>query len=108
MLSTVKTFDALGFLVHDEKSQFHPSQKITYLGFVVNSREMSVRLTDKRKRKLRDSCSDLLKKTKSKIRKVASCVGLMLSSFAGVPHGPLHYRALELDKNSALKKNKGN
>ena len=83
VIEKVRTYDAFYFTIHDENSQFEPSQKIMYLGFVVNSEEMTVRLTEERGQKLLFACKDLLRQTKSKTRSVASCIGLMVSSFAG-------------------------
>lgn len=108
VIDTVKTFDNLGFTVHDEKSQFEPPQEITSLGFVINSQEMIVRLADGSIQKLPSACSDLLKQGRAKIRTVASCVDLMVSRFIGVLHGQLHYRTLERSKNAALRKCAGN
>ena len=91
IIETVKTFDGHRFTVRDEKSQLEPTQEITYLGFVINSTDMTVKLTYERTQKVLQACDDLLRQTRSKIRSVASCVGLMVSSFAGVPLGQLHY-----------------
>ena len=68
-------------------------EEITYLRFVINSRDVAVKLTYERPQKVLQACDDLLRQTRSKIRSVASCVGLMVSSFAGVPLGQLHYRS---------------
>jgi hypothetical protein len=105
---TVRLFDSLGFTVHDEKSQFVPTQLITYLGFVIDSRDMSVKLTKEREQKLFDACTDLIQRSKTTIRAVASCIGQMVASLPGVPLGQLHYRKLERSKNAALSRHKGN
>ena len=107
-IDTIKTFDSLGFLVHDEKSQLEPTQEITYLGFVINSKEMTVTLTEERKQKVMQTCIDLLRQKRSKIRSVASCIWLLVSSLPGVPLGQLHYSGLERDKNSELREKGGN
>ena len=105
---TIRVFDNLGFIIHDEKSQFTPVQEITYLGFVINSVSMTITLTPERKQKLLNACTCLLRNSQDKIRVIASCLGLMVASFLAVPLGPLYYRALEKDKNQALSENKGN
>ena len=38
---------------------------------------------------------------------VAEVIGLIVSSFPWVEHGPLYYRSLERDKSNALRGNKG-
>ena len=60
VIESVRTYDAFGFTFHDEKSQFEPSQEITYLGFVINSKELTVRLTEERGQKLILASKDLL------------------------------------------------
>ena len=42
------------------------------------------------------------------IFEVAKVIGILVSNFPGVELGPLHYRALEHDKTSALAANAGN
>ena len=45
-LSTEELFMTLGFVVHPEKSQLIPSQKITILGFVIDSVHMTITVTE--------------------------------------------------------------
>ena len=42
------------------------------------------------------------------IHDLAEVIGLLVSSFPGVLHGPLFYRHLENDKTTALRECKGN
>ena len=42
------------------------------------------------------------------IRQVASLIGSLVSSFPGVDFGPLHYHALEADKDYHLNMHQGN
>ena len=56
---TIKVFDSLGFVIHEEKSRFMPTQQITYLGFEINSCDMSITLTTERKHKLREASGTL-------------------------------------------------
>ena len=107
-IDTIKTFDSLGFLVHDDKSQLVPTQEITYLGFVINSTKTTGTLTEERKQKVMQTCIDLLRQKRPKIRSVASCIGLVVSSLPGVRLGQLHYTGLEWDKNSTLHEKGGN
>ena len=61
-IKTIKLFLKLGFIIHPEKSSLQPSQEITYLGFVFNSKEMSVTLTSEKREKILESCKKFLKK----------------------------------------------
>lgn len=68
---TVKSLDNLGFTIHPEKSVFNPTQKNVFLGFVINSIEMTVRLTLERASDLYDLCEQLLNKPFITIRFLA-------------------------------------
>ena len=47
-LNTVQLLRDLGFVVQEEKSCLHPSEQLEYLGFVLNSVSMTVRLSHAR------------------------------------------------------------
>ena len=53
------------------------------------------------------SCSCLLQNKCPTISQVAEVIGILISNFPGTKYGPLHYRALELCKISALKQARG-
>ena len=108
VIDTATLLDKVGFIVHPEKSVLVPTQKITFLGFVLDSVLMQVSLTPERALKLKNACENLLATASPCIRDVAQVLGLMTSSFPGVMYGPLHHKFLEMDKTQALKINKGN
>ena len=105
---TITLLDRLGFVIHPEKSILIPTQEITFLGFISNSANMTVKLTPERALKLKTARLENLEATTPLIRDVAWLLGIMTSSFPGVMYGALHYRALEMEKTCALKQNKGN
>ena len=49
VLSTTEIIRSLGFTIHPEKSKFIPTQCITFLGFVLNSVQMTITLTLEKK-----------------------------------------------------------
>lgn len=106
--STVKLMDSLGFTVHLEKSVLVPSTQIVFLGFLLCSESMTVRLTDERKQELINCCKSVLKKNKCSIRKFAKMIGKMVAAEAGVEYAPLFYKPLEKMKEFHLRLNKGN
>ena len=57
---TAKIFIDLGFTVHKNKSVLSPTNEIEYLGHVLNSLSMTIRLTENRLRKLRSTCHECL------------------------------------------------
>lgn len=106
--STVTLFQSLGFVIHPEKSEFIPSQELTFLGFVLNSVLMRVSLTPDKASSIKHACQKLLVDKQPTIRTVSRVIGLLVASFPGVMYGPLFYRHLEFDKTHALKLNLGN
>ena len=101
-------FSRLGFYIHPTKSVLTPSHTLTFLGFILNSLEMTVSPTQEKIQKTTGACSDLLNMVNPPIFEVAKVIGILVSNFPGVELGPLHYRALEHDKTSALAANAGN
>ena len=108
VVDTILQFDALGFIIHPDKSAFIPSQELVLLGFIINSVHMTITLTPEKKGVLKELCHSLISKQLPTIREVAQVIGKIISSFPGVAHGPLYYRALDLNKTEALKVCKGN
>ena len=106
--ATVKLFTELGFMVHLEKSVFTPTQILVFLGFLLNSLDMTVRLTKEKIERIKALVTALLQKAKPKIRDVAQVTGVLVSSFPGVMYGPLHYRGIETNKSEYLAISAGN
>ena len=104
----IRLLDSLGFVVHPEKSIFEPTQIIEFLGFIINTIDMTVSLTNTKKHDTFLLCNEaLLISNKITIRYLSKILGKVSSSFLAVPHGKLHYRALERHKTRALKLNYG-
>ena len=96
-----------GFVINRKKSSFIPSQEILFLGFILNSETMTVRLPGDKVDNIIKSAEDLLGLEVIKIRKLARFIGLVVSVLPAMTHGALFYRFLELDKIQALKENCG-
>ena len=106
---TITLFTKLGFHIHPEKSVFIPSQKLTFLVFVLDSKAMTVTLTEEKVQQILSVCASLLKTQMPAIRQIAEVIGILVSNFPGAQYGPLHYRHLDRDKYLALvAANKGN
>ena len=96
-----------GFIVHPQKSVLAPTQKIIYLGFWLDSKSMTVQLTEEKAIKLKESCQMLLREKSVTIKILARVIGSMVSSFQGVTYGQLFYRLCDNHKSKALKENRG-
>lgn len=101
--ATVQQLEKCGFIINKEKSVFQPSKELQFLGFILKSVDMTVTLTRDRAQKYVAACSMLCAQDQVTIRNLAQVVGQLVSTFAGVKWGPLHYRKLEMAKITALK-----
>ena len=99
--------DSLGFVVHLEKSVLAPTTKLTFLGFELNSEEMTVGLTLDKKEKFQRAAKEVLDKKACRIREIAGLVGLMVAYSPAVMYAGAHIKPLEIDKNEALAKSRG-
>lgn len=108
ILSTVNLFQKLGFTIHDGKSVLVPTQKLKYLGFILDSKKMTVTLSEDKINKIKSACLGLMQKKVFSVRELAQVIGKLVAAFPGVKWGPLHYRQLERLKTKALKVNAGN
>jgi len=100
-------FLSLCFIIHPQKSVFIPTQKLLFWGFVLDSVEMKIYLTNEKADKLKSICTKLIKAKETTIGEVSRALGYMVSSFPGVIYGPLYFRQLEREKTLALRYSKG-
>ena len=107
VLDTARMSLNAGFVVHPDKSVLKPTQKILYLGFWLDSRDMSARLPAEKAEKLKMSCEQMGSQKSVTLKKLSRVIGLMVSSFQGVQYGQLFYRRLDNLKNKALKDSRG-
>ena len=98
VVETRQLLESLGFVISEKKSVFNPAQKITFLGFVLDSRSMTVSLTKQRTDKILSACELALSSEEVLIHAVATLLGRMVSSFVAIPIGRLYSRSLEADK----------
>ena len=108
VFDTLDVLTSLGFTIHPIKSVLQPTQEIKYLGFIVNSKSMTIKLTEEKCAEVISLCKNLISKDHATIKIVSSVIGKIVATFPGVRFGPLHYRELEKEKSNALKINKGN
>ena len=99
---TASLFSRLEFHIHPTKSVLIPTHILTFLGFILNSLEMTVFPTQEKIQKTIGACSDLLNMVNPPIFEVAKVIGILVSNFPGVELGPLHYRALEHDSSQLM------
>ena len=106
--ATVDLFSKVGFITHPDKSVLIPTQKLVFLGFILDSLLMLVRLTPEKAIKVKNICFKLISTQFPSLQEIAEVIGILVSSFPGVAYGPLYYRALESAKCAGLRASKGN
>ena len=79
VIDSIRMFDDLGLVVHPEKSVLIPQQKITFLGFVIDSIKMIIRLTEHKIHKTKEVLlSAILNSHSVKIRDIARIIGYLI------------------------------
>lgn len=73
-----ETLIRLGFKVPPDKSVFKPVQDITFLGYVLNSVDMTVRPTDEKVTKMGEAIEHLEKQERCTTRERAGLIWLMV------------------------------
>lgn len=94
----VALFTRLGFTVNYEKSQLVPVHCIKYLGFWLDSNNMTVIMDDEKAKQIVEFGLYCLSKPKLTIRQAATFIGKIIASFPAVEFGPLHHRLMEREK----------
>ena len=100
--STLNLLEGLGFIVNYNKSQLTPCQSIEFLGFLINSTNLTLQLPGEKLRKIRKTCQDIPEKTQISVRELSKFLGLLTSSIQAISPGPLHYRHLQRLKNTTM------
>ena len=66
--ATIERLNSLGFIIHPDKSDFHPTHELKFLGFIVNTLNMSVRLPADKGAKIISMCEALLVQERPEVR----------------------------------------
>ena len=84
----IELLQNLGFTIHPTKSILTPTQIIAFLGFVIDSVQMTLEITEEKKNKNHNLCLEILQKEKITLRTLAGVIGSFVASFPAVPLGP--------------------
>lgn len=93
---------SLGFTINWKKSIAGPTQKIEFLGFIINSIEMTLAVPSEKLKGLQAECRKLKSGHMTTVRTLAHVIGLMTSVSLAILPAPLHYRGLQFLRNEAL------
>ena len=107
---TLDLFTKAGFLINLAKSLLKPSQKIVFLGFMIDAVEYTISLTDDKRQEIFNLACRILsnKRHKWSIKLLAKFIGKVVAAFPASEHASLHYRVLDHFKIKALKLHNNN
>ena len=105
---TVITLENLGFVINREKSVLVPTKAVSFLGFIICSETMKIKIPDKKIEKIKLKINKFVCKRRHSIREVSELLGMLNSIVLACPLGSLYCKRLDIEKIHALKVNKGN
>ena len=100
-------FQDLGFMISTEKSVIKPTQEIEYLGFILNSKFMTISLPERKVQKIQKAVKKLMKKQRPTIRLVSSILGILEATHPANRFCRLFTKQTLIARNNALRDNKG-
>lgn len=106
--TTANLLILLGFVINESKSTVIPTTCITFLGFLIDSVNLKIKLPNEKKNNIIRLASHYLNQKKCKIRDLAKFIGILVAACPGVKYGFLYCKALEREKFLALRKYNGN
>ena len=84
---TICLLKHLGFVVNEKKRSLTPSRSCKFLGFIINSCNLTLKLTEERKEKLLTDLRCFQKKEKCKIVEFAQILRKLVAACPGVKYG---------------------
>ena len=104
---TMHTLEGCGFLINHDKSVLHPTQKLEFLGFDIDTVAFTISLLESKRTKWKCMIDNVLRipSKKLSICQLAKIIGTMVATFPCSLHAQLHYRVLEHFKMKSLAKN---
>ncbi|XP_057327244.1 uncharacterized protein LOC130668794 [Microplitis mediator] len=106
--STVAVLESLGFVLNLRKSSLIPNTSCKFLGFILNSTNLTLSLTPNKREILRKLVQSFQKKNFCRIRDFAKLIGSLVAACPAVEYGTLYCRSLETAEIQALDVNNNN
>lgn len=104
-LNVVDLFQKAGFKINFEKSSLIPSQSVEYLGFVINSSDMTFGLPLSKQEKIKNFADYLLTATNLTNREVAKFIGMVTAAKIALRSSTLQLRSTQMNLISSLRQN---
>ena len=100
----MKLLQDLGFLVNMNKSVLTPTQRIIFLGFLIDSVNMTISLPEEKQLAIIQRANSLLGQNLVSIRNLCQFVGMCSATHPALRQVPLFYRKIQLSINKVLSK----
>lgn len=102
LVATKSLIESLGFMCNLDKSCLTPSTSCQFLGFILNSVDMTLELTQRKRENILAMIAKMENSSRCSIREFASFVGNLTAACTGVAYGWVHVKPLERVKYLAL------
>ena len=99
---TKQLLESLGFVVNEEKSQPRATQKMEFLGFIIDLVSMTISLPTQKIKEIRQKCSQLLRDKVTTVCRLSQIIGMLEATNLAVLPAPLHFHALQALKIEGL------
>ena len=102
--------ESLGFIINKEKSILKPTQVLTFLGFTINSVNMTLNLPHDKVTAIQSQRRQLLTLSSVTLRAIAQILGTLEAARPAIWNNPnpLHYRMLQVQLTQGLQQNQNN
>ena len=105
--ASIYLLENLGFVINYPKSQLEPTQEIVFLGFVVNSITMEIKMPGEKIKQIRLEAKNLQKTEAPQAIVISRLLGKLNQATQAIPPAPLFFRNLQLCLQRALEKKGG-
>ncbi|XP_047993797.1 uncharacterized protein LOC125232207 isoform X1 [Leguminivora glycinivorella] len=105
---TVKLLQCLGFVINFSKSSLEPKHSCKFLGFIFDTRNMSMSLPNDKRNKIAQLVNKFMKLPRCSIREFAQLIGVLVAACPAVKYGWLYTKILERQKFLFLQKHNDN
>ena len=104
--NSAEFFQNLGFTINVNKSVLIPTTRLEHLGFILDTVDMTVTMTEDKIGNILDMIDTCLKHDCHTIRQIAKLIGKIQATKPANPFALLYTKNMECDKNLALTKNR--
>lgn len=105
---TIKFLKSLGFLINKKKCNLVPSNRCKFLGFIIDSIQYTVELTEEKRERIGKLLSEFCQKENFSILEFSQLTGKLVAACPALDYSWLYTKIIEREKLLALSKNNNN